>query len=548
LARERRADISAGMRSGIHRTPDAADTVPLSRVDDGSSISPRMTALFGGLLGLATMASIFALLIQVFPVEDQRAQVAEAAERRAAAAAASSGQSSAGRKEKPRGRVLLPEPWRISKLKGTHRMARGTMKRRSFIVALEEAGVPKDQIYRVLKSMEGVRKFDRTGKNDKFVVAMEHGSKKVTAFEYIVDPTEIYQSRNHDGLLRGERLDMKVREQEVVASIYVGQDFEKSYRAAGLEKGLERAINKAFHGQTSTESFEEGGTVRAIFLETTALGRFVRYGGLRAIEYRPPDPSNEPVRGYFFEGEHSSGYVDARGRRPSNKGWRSPIPGAPVTSQFNPKRMHPVLKKVMPHNGTDFGAPSGTPVYAAFRGKVTHVGYRGASGNLVLVEHPDGVVTGYAHLSRFAKGLKAGQKVGTRQLVGYVGSTGRSTGPHLHFSAKRNGRFFDALTLKLDALILLPIEERSVFMRQKRELDAQLDAIKLPDPPPPEPEPEPEPEAGATPSAAARKSDGDVQARQDAEAEAEAQAAAKGSRGDDDGDSLLGDDLSGDLE
>ncbi|MCA9624444.1 MAG: peptidoglycan DD-metalloendopeptidase family protein, partial [Myxococcales bacterium] len=293
---------------------------------------------------------------------------------------------------------------------------------------------------------------------------------------------------------KGERLDMKVREEEFAIAFYIGKDFEKSYQRAGLEKGLGRVINEAFNGRTSVEAFEEGGVVRLVVVEKTALGRFVRYERVRAIEYRPPDPEKAPERAYWFEGQGKGGYVDEKGRKPSAQGWRSPCPGAPVTSHFNPTRLHPVLKKVMPHNGTDFGAPAGTPVYAAFRGEVSWVGMRGASGNLVLIEHPGGVQTGYAHLSRFAPSLKVGDKVGTRQLVGYVGSTGRSTGPHLHFSAKRDGKFFDALELKLDAITLLPVGDRATFMGQKQSLDQALESIPLPEPPAPEPEPQPEPD------------------------------------------------------
>lgn len=519
--------------------------MPLSRVAEAPVISPRMTAVFGGLFGLATVASIVALLIQVFPVEDQRA-VAALAES-AATADPDAPPVVAPPESKKRQRKILPSPWRVDKLKGTHLLVSGTMKRQSFITTLKDAGVPKAEVYRILKAMEGVRKFDRTGKNDKFTVAMTRGTKRVEAFEYEIDKTEIYQAKLNDaGLLEGKQLDMKVGTEEFATSFYIGPDFVESYKRAGLEPGLARMIDKAFNGRTSHEAFEEGGVVRLIVVEKTALGAFVKYERIKAIEYRPPDPSKEPKRAYWFESGRSSGYVDGKGRRPSNKGWRTPCPGAPITSHFNPKRMHPVLNRVMPHNGTDYGAPAGTPVYAAFRGKIALVGRHGASGNLVLIDHPGGIQTGYAHLSRFAKGLKMGDKVGTRQLVGYVGSTGRSTGPHLHFSAKKNGKFFNALELKLDAWRLLPVEQRGAFEGQKAALDRALEALPLPDPPPPEPEPEPAPE----PDEADDADDGDDGEGSDPEPAPRPRPKPEP----DDGpantseEDLLGDDLSGDLE
>jgi murein DD-endopeptidase MepM/ murein hydrolase activator NlpD len=162
--------------------------------------------------------------------------------------------------------------------------------------------------------------------------------------------------------------------------------------------------------------------------------------------------------------------------------WRKPIKGAAITSRFNPKRMHPILHKIMPHEGTDFGAAMGTAVGAAGPGIVHFLGNGGPSGNLVVIQHAGGIETGYAHLSRFEPGLKLGDHVVALQIVGYVGSTGRSTGPHLHFSVKRNGAFVDSETLKLDALQILPLDERMEFVGARSKLDALLDAITLPSP------------------------------------------------------------------
>lgn len=509
--------------------------------------------MFGGLFGVATVASIFALLIQVFPVKSDRAVKASSTSNSAAEGTSALGSASAVSERRgpmKRVRVELPEPWRVESLKPTHSVLKGEMERRSLTTALDKIHVPKDQVYRIIKAFESVYKFERPKKRDSFVIALERDTKRVVGFEYVVDATEIYQAKSNDaGLLEAKRLDMVVRSEEFPTAFYVGKDLARSYDSAGLDPGLTKAINDAFNGQTSTEAFEEGGVVRAILVETTALGRFVEYDRVKAIEYRPPDPQKPPTRAYWFDGAGVHSYVDDKGRHSSNAGWRSPVPGAPVTSHFNPKRLHPVLHTVMPHNGTDFGAPTGTPVYAAYRGKVTHVGPQGPSGNLVLIEHPNGIQTGYAHLSRFAKGIKAGDLVGTRQLVGYVGSTGRSTGPHLHFSAKRDGKFFDAMELKLDALQLLPPSERSAFDEHKARLDVLLEAIPLPDPPEPEEAVRP---LDTRPSSTNAVDTDDAPLRSNGDAEPAAQQAKSREDGDKgnetDAGALLGDDLSGEIE
>jgi murein DD-endopeptidase MepM/ murein hydrolase activator NlpD len=152
---------------------------------------------------------------------------------------------------------------------------------------------------------------------------------------------------------------------------------------------------------------------------------------------------------------------------------------------------------VTPHLGTDFGAPTGTPIGASAPGTVTFIGYSGPSGNLVKLEHAGGIETGYAHMSRFREGLKVGDKVGRLELIGYVGSTGRSTGPHLHFTAQKNKEFFDAEKLDLDGMRTLGGSLRGTFEGVMAKYNPLLEAIVLP-------EPLPElPSAGASPVASA---------------------------------------------
>jgi murein DD-endopeptidase MepM/ murein hydrolase activator NlpD len=451
-------------------------------------LSPRMTAIFGGIFGLATVTSLVALLIQGSAPRNDRAITAGTAGSASASvgAAPSDGPRAEPPPVKKRVRVSIPGPWRLAELEKEPGVTieRGTMDKRSLFEALGEK-VPKAEVYRILKSLDGIKTFDKSRKKDRFAVAM--AGKKVKAFEYEVSPSEIYQAREGaDGLLTGAKLDMKLAQEEYAGSFYVGSDVAASYRAAGFEDGILAALDEALSGHMSTEGFEEGGTVRVLAVEETALGQFSRYKRILAMEYRPPDPAGKPVRVYGFDGQEAHGYWDDKGHQPNAGGWRMPCPGAPVTSHFNPKRMHPVLHTIMPHTGTDFGAPMGAPIYSAYKGVVESAGPLGPCGNAVVINHPGGITTGYCHMSRFGN-VKAGDHVGTHQLVGYVGKTGRATGPHLHFFAKKGGVFFDAMTLHLDGDRPVPVVDRGAFLAAKAELDKRLDAIALPDPPP-EPE------------------------------------------------------------
>jgi murein DD-endopeptidase MepM/ murein hydrolase activator NlpD len=485
-------------RIGPARARRLGSSAPADRSAPALSLSPRMTAIFGALFGLATITTIIALLIQAVPPKGDRL---------AAASASGSAPTAAGAAPRPgskkRVRTPIPGPWRVSSLEkepGT-KIVSDAMEHRSFVTALTDKGIEKDQVYRILKAFDGVHSFDKTSKNDKFVAAIDRSTKAVKAFEFVVSPLEVYQAKEENGVLTAKQLDMKVADEEVVGSIYIGKSLTKSIEDGGFEPALTKAIDEAFAGRLSSEGLEEGGTLRVIAVEETALGEFARYKEIVAIEYKPPDPAASPLRAYGFDGGGSGGsgggsgsnaphahaviYVDDKGRSPEGSGWTIPVPGAPITSRFNPKRMHPILHKIVPHTGTDFGAPSGTPIYAAFKGKVTLAGNAGPCGNMVQIDHPGSIQTGYCHMSKFAPGIKDGAQVGTKQLIGYVGTTGRSTGPHLHFWAKKDGVFFDAETLHLSGLHPLAPEEREAFGAKKTELDARLDAIPMPEPPPP---------------------------------------------------------------
>ena len=444
------------------------------------AFSPNMVALFGALLGLAAVASVIALATaldpkpgEVVPVEAKTEGESEASEATPAAEPTT---------PKPK-RVKIPGPWRIKDAKGKAgmRVIEGTIGTAPFLRAIQDAGVDKKQAYRVYTALKGMRNLDRCKKSDAFAALIERSSKRIKAFEYIVSKEEIYQAKeNAAQLLQGKKLDLKIeRMQRSGGFTLQAGKIDDAAERAGLERGMAKALAKTLSGHLSIEELKRGDRIRVVAQEVTVLGEFARYSGVEAVELLRK--GEKPLRIYYFRGSSSRGYFDSSGRSPYEGGWRKPVKGAPVTSKFNPKRMHPVLKKVMPHNGTDFGAPAGTPVGASSYGTVSFVGYAGASGNLVKIEHFNDIETGYAHLSRFAEGLKVGDKVKRLQVIGYVGSTGRSTGPHLHFTAKKNGKFFDAETLNLDGMRVLPPSERGDFAKVKQRYDKLLNAI--PEPP-----------------------------------------------------------------
>jgi murein DD-endopeptidase MepM/ murein hydrolase activator NlpD len=196
------------------------------------------------------------------------------------------------------------------------------------------------------------------------------------------------------------------------------------------------------------------------------------------------------LRAFWHESKQIEGdFFDEQGRA-LHGGWlRTPLRYDHVSSGFG-MRFHPVLKRKLLHNGIDYSAPTGTSVRAAAAGVVRIAAPRGPNGNLIAIVHPHGYESFYAHLSRFATGIRAGVRVKQRQLIAYVGSTGRSTGPHLHFSLKKGGRFVNPNTQLNGPGLPLPAGELSDYKRRVRELMTELSKIPLQQPAPVTPPPE----------------------------------------------------------
>ena len=472
-----------------------------------SALSPNLVAVFGTAMGVAVVTSLCAVAMHVLP--------RGGAPLLPAGSAPSPVESAAAAPEAPRPilvkkppRSNQPGPWRIKDAASdpSSRVVEGKIGTDAFLKAVQGAGVKEKEAYRLLAAFRDVKSFDKCNKADRFTALIDRASSRIKAFEYSVGSEEVYQAREGaDGLLKGQKLDLKLERGEVTGSlVYDGSSFDASAERAGFDPGLSKVVAKALEGHLSLEELEPGDVVRVIAQEVAVLGQFARYSGVEAVEVRRKG-KEQPQRYYFFDAAGERGYYDAQGRAPYEGGWRKPIPNAPVTSHFNLKRFHPVLKRTKAHLGTDFGAPTGTPIGASSFGTIAFIGYAGATGNFVKIEHPGGVSTGYAHLSRFEPGLKVGDKVKRLQTIGYCGSTGRSTGPHLHFSAQRNGEFFDPLTLNLDGMRTVSKDQRAAFEAVVQKYNAALDAIPLPPALPESPKAAPAP--GAPSQAAAPAAD-----------------------------------------
>ena len=239
-------------------------------------------------------------------------------------------------------------------------------------------------------------------------------------------------------------------QQKIPASIII--EFARIY---GFQVDFQRDIRKKDSFQIMYEVFENDN------------GKIIETG---KILYANLKLSGQDNSLYYFDKKGSEGHYDKSGKSVKKALMKTPINGARLSSPFG-MRKHPIDGFNKMHRGTDFAAPMGTPIMASGDGVVKKAGWCGGGGNCVVLKHNSTYQTVYAHMSKFAKGVRKGLRVKQGQIIGYVGSTGKSTGPHLHYEVIVNGKRINSQTLKLPSGKILKGDERKLFETKKIKLD-----------------------------------------------------------------------------
>jgi murein DD-endopeptidase MepM/ murein hydrolase activator NlpD len=208
-------------------------------------------------------------------------------------------------------------------------------------------------------------------------------------------------------------------------------------------------------------------------------GQFYKYGRVLAAEYGGKVGT---YRAFFWAGKDAprdrpGKYYDEKGQALSKSMLKTPLRFVRISSKFDRKRFHPILHVERAHLGIDYAAPVGTPVWASASGRVVEVGMKRGSGNTIVIAHSNGLATRYYHLSKYARGLHVGQQVKQKDVIGYVGTTGLSTGPHLHFSVTKNGAFVDPSKLAVNRDP--PVPDPRAYLDAIRPRIAAMKAMQL---------------------------------------------------------------------
>lgn len=267
-------------------------------------------------------------------------------------------------------------------------------------------------------------------------------------------------------------------------------NFEKQivFRSGRIESSLFAAADKAGMPDSVaiqlTEIFgsdidfhrelQKGDEFKVVYEDLTLEGRSARSGRVLAVEFVN---NNKPYKAYWFtpSGNRNAGYYNEEGRSLKKSFLRSPLAFSRISSGFTPRRFHPIQQRWKAHNGVDYAAPTGTPIMATASGTVKFSGWQNGYGNFVEIQHHSGYSTAYAHLSRFGKGVKVGQKVEQGDVIGYVGATGWATGPHLHYEFRVNRVPKNPLSITVAQAEPLDRNSFGEFKRVQLALDRRME-------------------------------------------------------------------------
>jgi murein DD-endopeptidase MepM/ murein hydrolase activator NlpD len=327
-------------------------------------------------------------------------------------------------------------------------------------------------------ALANVLDFRRCRPDDRMVFERDVDGHLVR-FEYHAVPTEyVVMTRDSSGAMHGEKVEVPIERIPVARGGVVRTSLGDALEQAGFGRSLAGLFVEVFESKASfAADARAGDTFRVVVDEERIHGEFLRWGTVQALEY--VGSRTGTLRGFHFTTGGDGDYYDPDGRALHGSWLRTPVRYDRISSRFDPRRRHPILRRIVPHNGVDYAAGPGTQVVAAAAGSVTWAGPKGPNGNLVAIRHANGFESFYAHLSAINRGITRGVEVRQRQPIGGVGSTGRSTGPHLHFGLKQNGRFVDPILVMSGPGHLLPAGQMAAFRRRRHELERQLRAVVL---------------------------------------------------------------------
>jgi murein DD-endopeptidase MepM/ murein hydrolase activator NlpD len=257
----------------------------------------------------------------------------------------------------------------------------------------------------------------------------------------------------------------------------INSSLSQSAQRAGLSHTMTMDMAKIFgYDVDFAQDIRKGDEFDVIYEQKVVNGKTVSTGNILSARFTNRGKTYSAVR--YTNKQGNTNYYTADGNSMRKAFIRTPVDFARISSMFSMGRKHPILNKIRAHKGVDYAAPRGTPIKATGDGKVILAGRRGGYGNTVIIQHGDTYRTLYGHMQGFAKGVQTGTSVKQGQVIGYIGTTGLSTGPHLHYEFQVNGVHVDPLGQKLPMADPIAKSEKQRFMQESQPLMARMDQEK----------------------------------------------------------------------
>lgn len=346
----------------------------------------------------------------------------------------------------------------------------------SLYVILNREGVTPEKIFEIQQAAKGVVRLNRMMPGQKYrLYRDENGVFALVWHRTATDFTTI----NWKDEISIENREIPVETVVRTVSGTIQSSLANALMEQEVSQKLVVELANIYAWTVDFYSLRAGDQFKAIYEDRYVNGDYIGIGRVKAAEF---NHRGKILRAYFFDDGERAGYYDEEGNSMRRMMMRVPFEYNPrISSRFSRNRYHPILKRNRPHYGTDYAAPSGTPILAAGDGIVTEAQRRGGNGNIVQIRHNSVYRTAYLHMSRFARGIRPGVRVQQGQVIGYVGQTGLATGPHLCYRLYKHNTPINSVTYDFPPSEGLKEVHMEEYNNQIGRLDDMLNNLKVPE-------------------------------------------------------------------
>jgi murein DD-endopeptidase MepM/ murein hydrolase activator NlpD len=312
----------------------------------------------------------------------------------------------------------------------------GVLCNRTIYEALTACNIPPAEILSLSRSFKPVFDFRSARPRDVYRVSVDN-RHMIQKFVYKTSPLDEYEAiKNENGGYNVHKRDIVLDRQQEAKVFTIETSLYGAVAASGEDQAIAGMIADIFAWDIDFYLYpRKGDRIAVVYERCCKDGVFVKYGKILAVRYAG---KRKTFSAFLFNDGRFDGYYDENGQPLKKMFLRTPLKFGKMTSGYSIRRFHPISKRYKAHTGIDYGAPRGTPIMATANGRVTFAGWKGGYGKLLIVKHPNGYETYYGHCSRLLK--KCGQMVEQGQVIARVGSTGMSTGPHVHYEVRVAGK------------------------------------------------------------------------------------------------------------